>query len=62
MEESFDICGLTTRNFDFSTCYDEIDAIEDQTLIFPQVGHPIGGKRTPKGKGFFLDNQSLKQA
>ena len=54
--------GVKTRLDRRSACYDEIDAIEDQTSIFPQVGHPVGGKRTPKGKGFYLDNQSLKQA
>uniref|UniRef100_A0A803MGC2 Transposase-associated domain-containing protein n=1 Tax=Chenopodium quinoa TaxID=63459 RepID=A0A803MGC2_CHEQI len=35
---------------------------DDELSLFPKVGHPIGGKRKRKGKGFTLDFQSLKNA
>uniref|UniRef100_A0A803MK76 DUF4218 domain-containing protein n=1 Tax=Chenopodium quinoa TaxID=63459 RepID=A0A803MK76_CHEQI len=35
---------------------------DDELSLFPKVGHPIGGKRKRKGKGFTLDFQSLKHA
>uniref|UniRef100_A0A803NA31 DUF4218 domain-containing protein n=1 Tax=Chenopodium quinoa TaxID=63459 RepID=A0A803NA31_CHEQI len=54
--------GVNTRldkrcasNFSFNQHVDELS-------LFPKVGHPIGGKRKRKGKGFTLDFQSLKQA
>ena len=43
------------RNFSFNQHADELS-------LFPKVGHPIGGKRKRKGKGFTLYFQSLKQA
>uniref|UniRef100_A0A803MMF2 DUF4218 domain-containing protein n=1 Tax=Chenopodium quinoa TaxID=63459 RepID=A0A803MMF2_CHEQI len=34
---------------------------DDKLSLFPKVGHPIGGKRKRKGKGFTLDFQCLNK-
>ena len=54
--------GVKIRLDKRSTRYDKINPCESQTSIFPNVGYPIGERRNKNGKGFSLDQQSLKQA
>jgi len=52
--------GVKTRLDRRSARYDKINPCESQTSIFFNVGYPIRGRRNKNGKGFSLDQQSLK--
>lgn len=54
--------GVKMRFKRYTRNYYGATTVQEQSPIFPKVGHPIGGKRKRKGKAVDLDNRTWTQA